>query len=349
MNINGNIKKLYNNKLALLLILTASDCHSQETTSQSRYYIQVDQVISHTKRISLSINKDYDSVKPWHRLYKYPYYGITFIYNNYKYNYMGESYSVLFNYNFHLIKTNKTNSSLILTPAIGLAYNTKTYNPINNPENIYFGTSIAYNLYMKLIYKIENIFNNIGLHTGIGFYHISNGSIKRPNNGFDNSDISIGLSYNYQKNKTIKNSIKQLKPFTKHMRHYIASEISLYQKGTDQAIFFSSIFSYYINYKYNRVSGLQLGAELFVSSVIQGNESSFKRLGLFTGYELQIGNVSISPQIGYYAYKPNYFNKTTYHRLKLKYNISEKWSLTISLKTHLLNAESMSYGLNYKL
>jgi len=132
--------------------------------------------------------------------------------------------------------------------------------------------------------------------------------------------------------------------------------------GIGQKPFYN--LSFYADKQFARKSKVQFGLDAFYmlslkeyikyKSVAFPNESisentDFKRVGLFTGYELQINKFSVEAQMGYYVYSPFKFLGPLYQRIGTKYQINKTVFSSFSLKTHAANAEALEFGIGVKL
>src|SRR5690606_5060061 len=83
--------------------------------------------------------------------------------------------------------------ALSLASGIGLAYLNKVYDPVDNPENMFFSQPLSFLLFVAptLEYRISP---NWSARAGLSYNHISNGGQKQPNKGMNFPGISLGAS-----------------------------------------------------------------------------------------------------------------------------------------------------------
>ena len=78
-------------------------------------------------------------------------------------------------------------------------------------------------------------------------------------------------------------------------------------------------------------------------------DTDFKRVGIFAGYEIAIIKMSLEAQVGYYVYEPFDFLGPMYQRLGAKYQWNKTFFSSVSLKTHAAKAEALEFGIGVKL
>ena len=132
--------------------------------------------------------------------------------------------------------------------------------------------------------------------------------------------------------------------------------------GSGQKPFYE--LSFYADKQFTKKSKIQLGVDLFAmyylkeyikfKSVAYPNENikedtDFKRVGLFAGYELAINKFSVEAQVGYYVYEPFDFLGPMYQRVGTKYHWNKTVFSSLSLKTHAAKAEALEFGIGVKL
>ncbi|MDV7187756.1 acyloxyacyl hydrolase [Lutibacter sp. TH_r2] len=318
----------------------------------------------HPTGLILSYNKRHKGSKNWHEHFNYPDTGISFAYQDFHSEILGEIYAVYGHYNFYFFNRLAKNK-LMLRTGIGLAYATNPYNKETNNKNTAFGTKINSSTYFKLYYQRENLFKNIGVNAGLTFIHTSNSNVKSPNAGANIWALAVGVNYDLEADKnTILTPSEESKYFKQPIKINIAvrggineSEIN----GTGQKGFF--VASAYADKRLNRISAIQFGADLYISPMLkdfykiqQANPyanlketDSFSRVGLFVGHELFINKISIETTLGYYVKYPFEYEGRVYETLGIKRYINDKWFANIRLKAHAANAETVEFGVGIRI
>lgn len=318
----------------------------------------------HPTGLFASYNVQTRGVKDWQEHYNYPDYGISFGYQDFKSEILGELYSIYGHYNIYLLNRTALNQ-LILRAGIGLAYSTKPYDKVLNNKNTALGSHINSSTFFKLYYQRNYILGNIGGTAGLTFVHTSNSNVRSPNSGVNIWAISAGLNYNLDDKKPIKyiptkDSLKTVEPIKLNLAiRGGVNESPIIGSGVKP--FF--VASAYLDKRISRKSAFQIGAELYISQMLKDyyeillniphakieEADSFSRIGTFLGYELFINKLSVECQIGYYVKYPFEFDGRIYETLGLKRYINNKWFVSARLKAHMANAETVEFGMGIRL
>ncbi|WP_299106758.1 acyloxyacyl hydrolase [uncultured Winogradskyella sp.] len=314
----------------------------------------------HPEGFILSYNKKTFGNEAWEQRYGYPDYGVSFAYQDFKNEILGNNYALYAHYNFYFFKRN-----LMLRLAQGLAYSTNPYDKIENPKNIAFGSDILSATYLMFNYKKERLFNRFGLQGGLTLTHYSNANVKAPNTSVNTIALNVGLTYNLddEKQEYIDNLGDD--KFTENIKFNFAFRSGINQSdiiGSGQFPFY--IFSGYADKRLSNLSALQFGADVFFSNFLKeliyyksvafpeedvSGDEDYKRVGLFVGHELFINKLSVVSQLGYYVYYPYDFEGRTYIRVGLKRYFGNKLFGAVTLKSHGAKAESVAFGIGVRL
>jgi hypothetical protein len=132
--------------------------------------------------------------------------------------------------------------------------------------------------------------------------------------------------------------------------------------GSGQYPFYHA--SFFVDKRFNRKSALQLGTELFLTNSFMDYikyksvafpelnidpNTDYKRVGIFTGYELFVNKISLEAQVGYYVYRPFKEDIAFYDRVGLKYHFTPIFFSSFSVKTHMFLAEALEFGVGVRL
>ena len=317
-------------------------------------------ITGHPEGFIFSWNTKTFGNEAWEQRFNYPDYGASFIYQDLKNSKLGENYGLYAHYNFYFFRRN-----LMLRIAQGLAYNTNPYDKIENPKNVAFGTQVLSATYLMLNFKWNNIFNRIGLQSGLTFTHYSNANVKAPNTSINTVALNVGLTYNLE--ETNQEFIKDVddKKFTEPIKYNLAFRTGVNQSdiiGSGQFPFY--ILSTYADKRLSHISAIQFGVDVFFSNFLKeliyyqsvsfpeenvSGDEDFKRVGLFAGHELFINKMSVETQLGYYVYYPFDFEGRTYLRIGLKRYFGNKIFGAITLKSHGAKAEAVEFGIGVRL
>lgn len=318
-------------------------------------------VTGHPEGVLFSFSKKTFGNKEWESAYNRPDYGIYFLYQDFKNEFLGHNYAIGFHYNFYFLKRN-----LVLKIANGVAITSNPHNNVTNSKNVAFGSKFLGNLNFGLNYKKDNIIDKFGLQAGFIFTHYSNARMKSPNSGINTFNFNVGVNYNFDKltrnpidSISINRKFKQPIKYTFVLRTGI-NESQIIGSGTHP---FYHI-GFFVDKRLNRKSAIQFGAELFLTrsnidfikyqAVAYPNlnidpNTNYKRVGVFVGHELFINKISLEAQIGYYIYQPFKNDIAIYDRLGMKYYLSNKLFTGVSIKTHGFLAEAMEFAVGVRL
>ncbi len=363
------------NRFLLLLLFFVSIVSAQENNDTNT--IEVDffrgNILPHTDDLyqlvdghpngmMLSFLKKTHGKEEWHHAYNFPDYGAYFLYQNFNSELLGQNISAGALYNFYFL-----NRNLQLKLSQGIAYTSNPYDKITNNKNKAFGSQILANTNIGLSYTNEDLFNNIGITAGILFSHYSNGRVKAPNSGINTYLLNLGLNYNLDKKvENIRDTTHTTtNDFKKEPIHFNAilrtgvNESPIIRSG--QKPFYH--IGFYADKRLNRKSGLQLGAELFLTTTFKefiryqsiafpdsnlDPNTDYKRIGVFVGHEFFVNRISLEAQVGYYVYQPYKHDIVIYDRVGMKYYLTKKLSFGFTIKTHIFLAEALEFGLGYR-
>ena len=318
-------------------------------------------ITNHPTSLFVSFSKKTNGYKEWHLVFNYPDVGTYIMYQDYKNEFLGKSYSVGGHYNFYFL-----NRNLQFKVAHGISIVTDPYNKETNSKNKAFGSRIQGNFNIGLAYKKDNIYNGLGFHTGILLTHNSNGRTKSPNSGINTFLVELGLNYNFDETLKIEKDTTNSEPFKSEKIKYNL----VFRSGLNESSIINSgqepfyHIGLFVDKRLGRKSALQLGTELFLTNSAKNfikyqavafpeknisADADYKRVGIFIGHELFINKLSIETQVGFYVYQPVKTDIFLYDRLAIKYYFNDKFYATSGIKTHLFLAEAYEFGVGIRL
>ena len=320
-------------------------------------------ITGHPKGILLSWNQRTFGKKLWEQYFNYPDIGFSFGYQDFENKSLGKLYAVYGHYNFYF-SNHTSKNKFMLNLGMGLAYNTNPYNKVTNNKNVSFGTHLNSSSFIKLLYQREQLIKNIGIQAGFTFIHASNASFKSPNKGINIWGINLGVNYDLNKESQV--YIKT--PDNKNYKEPFHFNATLYT-GANESDFINTgvkpfvILSFFADKRLNRKTALHFGAELdlhyylkeyirfkyiFDGDLTKTSFPDWKRISVFVGHELFINKASLIFQLGYYIYTPSILKESFYERLGFKHYFNNNYFASISVKAHLINAESLEFGIGYR-
>ncbi|MGG7036920.1 MAG: acyloxyacyl hydrolase [Flavobacterium sp.] len=361
-------------KIYFLILLVSGLLFSQESKETTAIDIdyargnilphtnEIHHLISgHPEGVLVSFSRQTHGGKEWERVYGNPDYGMYFLYQDFKNQFLGKSYALGAHYNFYFL-----NRNLMFKMASGLAMTTNPYDKESNSKNGAMGSKFMGNINLMLAYKKENIIDKFGAQAGLLFTHFSNGRIKSPNSGINTYNINLGVNYNLDEPvKRALDTIPVNLKFNEPVRYNFVLRTGFNESsvaGSGQFPFYH--VGFYADKRVNRKSAWQLGTEIFFSDFYKeyiryraiafpeeniDPDTDYKRVGVFAGHELFINRLSLELQVGYYVYEPYKDDIPFYDRLGLKYYLSKKIFTGISLKTHLFVAEALEFVIGARI
>jgi hypothetical protein len=218
----------------------------------------------------------------------------------------------------------------------GLAYYTKPYNQITNPDNLVFGNRLAAQ-FMWNISKSVIVFSNKTLTYGFSFLHSSNGHTNVPNVGSNIAAFNLGLAW-ISKKQLNKVPIKKEsfdEDYSKKIRLNLMGTLGFHEvegttEPTDGPKYKVWGGSLYASKNYNYVNALGFGIsinyyadyynyiiaqEIFYENEIQKSIEAM----LFAGHEFQFEKLAFYTQLGIKIYTP--FKKALNEQSILNYNL----------------------------
>lgn len=318
-------------------------------------------ITDHPSGLILGFNRKTFGFKDWESRYNYPDWGMSFVYQDMKNEYLGENYGLYAHYNFYFFKRN-----LKFRIGQGIAYNTNPYDKVSNFRNSAYGSDLLSTTFIMLNYKKENIFKGFGLQAGISLIHYSNANFKAPNTSTNTFAFNIGTNYVFDQEHTpeyIPSS--EDKKFKEKIKYNLAFRSGINESDIiDTGRFPFYIISAYADKRLNRKSAIQVGTDVFFSTFLKeliyfysvafpeldvSGDEDWKRVGVFVGHELFINKMSVVTQLGYYVYYPYDFEGQVYNRVGLKRYFGDQIYGAITLKSHGAKAEAVEFGIGIRL
>ncbi len=255
--------------------------------------------------------------------------------------------------NFPLSKPHKRNVFAI-SPSLGLTYNLKHYDPVDNPDNDAIGASMAvyFNLNLGGEYKFTR---ETDLLYGIDFTHFSNGRTVTPNFGLNMFGINLGLRYMYNRDQKLQNKdfyanedilrsrykrpvdrtkTKFDKPNSIDFYVAVGTVQNSEDQGTDKRYYtFSGVIDY--RYRFNNMHGVTTGFDVFYdgSLVTEYPETSDQFMyAVHAGYDFSFYKFVLRLQAGTY-FGDDKGKKSLFLRPAIHYEFNDFIFAQIGLKT----------------
>jgi hypothetical protein len=314
-----------------------------------------------------------DGSQDWHHSYNFPSYGIGLygadFFNDEE---LGTPTSLYGFYVWPLGRSNRWTFNFDL--AFGFTHNWKSYDPVNNPQNVAmgFGRSVHIEGGPNVEYRLGKQWALIGAVT---FTHFSNGGTQRPNHGINQVGPMVYVKYDTE--TPVQTPVRR--PADDYPRGWDLTVGGSYgRRNLNLKIADVGLRDDYLNrnylignltfglgrrftYKSRGVFGLDLGYDESVGDLIelnafnegrneQGSSGDNYELALFGGYEIIANRTHLIMHLGYKVlYKdvpgrlPNF-----YQRLGVKHFVYESWFAGLNVRFHELgSADNLEWNLGY--
>jgi len=245
--------------------------------------------------------------------------------------------------------------------ALGVGYSTNPYNSNRNPFNAVMGSHInAYIGFGMMMYY--PVFKKLYLQGGLSLNHLSNGAVKKPNNGMNNIALTIGAKYDLTESNDFIN--KQNIPKTKN-REWLTTisvgrnqpSFNYYKKYWSGSL--TTTHFWYINNKISCGLGLDFiryGGASFSYKIVSEMEeefsynfSDFFYFGTIVTMEYFFGNTSLYLAPGVYLHYKTEPRQPLYARLGVRQKIYGNLCAHFGIKANYFTAEFIEFGLGYRL
>ena len=258
------------------------------------------------------------------------------------------------------IPLNKTPK--ILRPSIrlcwGLTYITKSYDSIENKENIAIGSHFNSFVQFRCFWRFK-LSNLLRIEPGITFTHASNGKAKNPNLGLNVASLNLGLNYSIQSeaNQSIPKIDSSTKAKSKNEVIFFTA-IGFNQKNIASPSLKTFVYSFAYQRNLRNSHKYVLGIDVFYDqNYLIDYENVFKnkaqgidqlRMSIKLGYSYNVGRLSFPFELGYYFFQKTNPDELIVNRLGVRYYSKTGLIAHFGLRTHFAVAYNFEYGLGYR-
>lgn len=288
--------------------------------------------------------------KEWSRVYRYPYFGTALQYVHYRSPELGSSIAGI------VFLEPKIYNRFRYRIGTGLVFNTKPFNLESNQTNNMLGGRLALVMHIQVNYY-QTIGTRQYVRLGMGLTHFSNGAFKQPNSGINN--FFIGVAWCYSSASARRESALKTEDttFRRGFSGIISGSFSVVEKfpvnGPKYPVYHASGRA---QYRIGRKSSLGVGLDYIRNMAIAQKlkeepqlGTEIGRVGFVFGHEMHISKVSMLTELGIYIRKKQSLDPGFYHRIGLRYSLSEHIFAGMYLKTHKARAECIEWSLGARL
>jgi Lipid A 3-O-deacylase (PagL) len=310
------------------------------------------------------VNKQLYGQKAWHQWLNYPAIGVSFVYYDIGSESLGKAFGLFPTFDLKLITHQRFQSTMQL--GLGLAYLTRYYDALTNPDN----NAVGSNVNGTAQFKWQNQYSvnpNWQILFGLSFTHYSNGSSQQPNFGINIGAAQFGVKWqpNHVNTEGYVHRDTSSKPerrFGVSMHAGMTYVEPGVLRGPRYPFYFLSVGGVYRTSKVNQVLlGLDFEYDkstyywsLHTATVFTEADANrgASRWSIFVADEIFFGNFSFWAQMGYYLNNKTALSLTAvwYNKIGLRYHFppigkpKTRFFVGSYLKTHRIAAEYMGLG-----
>lgn len=307
--------------------------------------------------------------KHWEQLYKYPQFGLTFVYLNNGIPLLGHSFMAVPYFSIPIFRAGK--HSMFFDIGIGASYVTKKYS--DDTLNTLISSNINFGVLARVNYNFK-LTENLKLDISANFLHNSNGGGNRPNLGINTPTLSAGLQYFFNTDaiKYRQDSIPKAKKRPVFSASYGFGYKTVEYRNRPYNSYFCHNVSLIAGYQLTRRSVPTIGIDWLYDLSLEGRIGDLgqsdrgpdgvdeyrrtnqllrnTRIGAHIGHELLVTNkLNMIFQFGFFVYNPYKIDGTVYHRLGLRYMITKNVFAAWYLKTFYARADNWELTVGIRL
>ena len=296
----------------------------------------------------------------WSQIFKYPSTGLSLTYCDYgNRDVLGTSFSIFRFAKFPLYQSEKL-GFFDFRLGTGLSYITKKYHPYNNKKNIAIGSHI--NGFVNFQLAWAKHYNRFFIGGGVDFSHISNASLKMPNQGlntltaFLTGGINIGERTMYNGPEFNKDSIGTVRDFNKWRFQFVFGLKQNIPGHYESRNFGIAALQGIYRKQLSPIWDAEFGVDLTYN---EANRWFYEvepvpiyeafLVGAYSGLSLSMYKAQLYFGLGVYGL--NLINPAgwIYDRIGVRFIANEHWDLSIGVKAHIGVADYLEWGLGYRL
>ncbi len=344
INSHAQISKSYSSKVRGLYTTGRIGEHSENITHATRGFTHGFELIgTHLIPAKTRLNDRPQTV----------FLDLGFHYNAYSKDYMGESFAFSFGRSETFFE--RRNFELSAQFLHGIGYATKPYSQINNKNNA-ISTHLGFQIHANLTASYK-LYRNWYALLGIGFNHLSNGAIKKPNLGYNVISGNFGLAY-LVKQKQIDDDYSYYANSRNYYFHIIGSYFTNGSESFSSDKYPSYTFHAQVERNLSVHHSVLLGIDynyndkkIYADEPLKVEEgaNNAHALGISASGSWKYSFVDFNLGAGVYLLKPWDYEKKTYFLVQFKFYTIQNLYLTAGLRAHGFKAIAFETGLGIKI
>ena len=359
----------------VVLVISVFSLHAQKTAKDStkRNFIISAQghygfIINHHGNVSQLIKGhigggeiDYifrtSGRRCWQPIYNYPEFGVCALHLYLANPSQLGNLEALYPYTNIRLNKDTRKFRFNLRMGFGLAYVSKPFNRFTNNKNNVIGSYINgfVNLRLSASFMLSKSWR---MDAGVGLSHASNGTTKTPNLGLNMPTINLGVGYVFGK-KDLQMKCDSVMPPAPKKWH--TSAIGIFGiKELDpvgpEYLAYGLILNEYFTHSYRTRFGAGLEVsysnatrkELISDSVTVIRTRDIIQGGVKISYAFTLDRISFPIDFGVYFYKSEAESDRFFHRIGVRYMVTNHLIANVTLLTHWAKAEYFEWGVGYE-
>ncbi|MBN2164961.1 MAG: acyloxyacyl hydrolase [Marinilabiliaceae bacterium] len=312
----------------------------------------------YSRGFEITVGRSNFGKENWERYFNYPELGVGFYYGTFGNPDVYGDGMALFPYcNFNIYRSQKFTAHYKVS--LGIGYATKPFRMDENIYNSVFGSHLNAYVGFGLIFDYR-LLKKWSVSTALSLNHLSNGGIKKPNNGINTATLTIGTKYHFNTNKTVP-STKYETPKSKLKELLFVgfcgqNQGASYSPKSYPSLGISTTHLWHNTIKRSFGIGVDMmyfgGAPYLYFQEKEKESYSFNEKfygGLFIAYHKMMGKTEMFLNLGAYIIQGIKPSQPIYPRVGLRYNITNHLVAHFGIKASFFTAEYLEFGLGYRL
>ncbi len=287
--------------------------------------------------------------KSFQKHYKYPYYGLTYGFNNSGSPVLiGDCHSLNL---FGSMPFKDGVNPLRFRAGIGVGYTTKMFDKNTNHKNSAIGSHFNSNIQFRLE-KDFQITRRNNINIGLGISHFSNASVQKPNLGLNFFHLYLNTGFQvrqFQKVISDTNYLIDILPYNIWETSIIAGS------GIRENItplgnkFFVGVITLQQTRRLSEYSSWSGAIDNYINMSLYDAQNKWYQLGVSTTFMKHFEKLSFGLGIGTYLLNRPFPEAIIYNKVIIEYQISKKFFTQLLLKSHWAAADFFNLTFGYKI